>query len=149
MLHAVERIVGCDTLVPDPTLYASGLSLMQKSDFLHPHIDNSHDGDQVLYRALNLLFYISPDWSLENGGNTELWEPDGKHPHTVVSAFNRLLVMATTPTSRHSVSKVRVDRARWCVSNYYFSEQAIDGAEYRNVTTFRGRPGEIVRGPLL
>ena len=149
VIEAIGNIVDCDALNPDPTLYASGLSVMAKGDFLHPHIDNSHDGDQALYRVINLLFYVSPGWRLENGGNLELWGNNDPHPHTIVSSFNRLVVMATTAQSWHSVSRVTADRARWCVSNYYFSPRPLAGADYSHVTTFRGRPGETLRGPLL
>ena len=148
VIEAIGNIVGCDALFPDPSLYASGLSVMEKGDFLHPHIDNSHDGDQDLYRVINLLFYVSPGWSLENGGNFELWDAE-KKPHPIVSSFNRLVVMATTASSWHSVSRVTADLARWCVSNYYFSTRPLAGPDYTHVTIFRGRPGEFVRGPVL
>ncbi len=150
VLRAVGRVVGSETLLTDPSLYASGLSVMGNGDFLHPHLDNSHDGDQVLYRALNLLFYLSRDWRLENGGNFELWENGSPQPTTLISACNRLVVMETSPTSWHSVSRVQVDRPRWCVSNYYFSEVPLKGGgHYRHVTTFRGRPGAGFGGTLL
>src|SRR5207244_900447 len=86
--------------------------------FASPHLDNSHDGDQRRYRVLNLLFYVSPDWALENGGNLELWDRRIKTPATVHSRFNRLVVMETTPGSWHSVSRVTVDAPRVCISNY-------------------------------
>ncbi|HET6879933.1 MAG TPA: hypothetical protein VFI31_07250, partial [Pirellulales bacterium] len=55
VVEAIERITGLDCLEPDPSLYASGLSVMVEGGFLNPHLDNSHDGDQHKYRALNLL----------------------------------------------------------------------------------------------
>ena len=58
----------------DPSLYAGGISVMGQDDFLNPHIDNSHDGDQKLYRVVNLLYYVSPDWKEEYGGHLELWD---------------------------------------------------------------------------
>lgn len=42
-----------------------------------------------LYRALNLLYYVSPGWRLENGGNLELWDEHVTTPMTVESRFNR------------------------------------------------------------
>jgi Rps23 Pro-64 3,4-dihydroxylase Tpa1-like proline 4-hydroxylase len=35
---------------------------MGKGDFLNPHLDNSHDGDQKNYRAINVLYYLSENW---------------------------------------------------------------------------------------
>ena len=63
-------------------------------------------------------------------------------PLTIVSEQNRLVVMETTRFSWHSVSKVRADRPRCCISNYYFSEESPHGTNYFHVTSFLGRPEE-------
>jgi Rps23 Pro-64 3,4-dihydroxylase Tpa1-like proline 4-hydroxylase len=136
----VEEITGIRGLEPDPMLYAGGLSMMFKNDFLNPHIDNSHDLRRQRYRRLNLLYYVSPDWRLESGGNFELWDDSGKVAKTFVSIRNRLLVMNTNKRSLHSVSPVRADRSRCCVSNYYFSKESPTGEDYFHVTSFWGRP---------
>ncbi len=135
---------------PDENLYAGGVSLMGPGHYLHPHLDNSHDMERKRYRILNLLYYTSPDWTVENGGNLELW-PDGTkgEPHTIHSKFNRLVVIATNQTSWHSVSEVRADRNRTCVSNYYFSKVSPEKQNYFHVTSFHGRPEQPVRDLLL
>ncbi|MCU7215096.1 2OG-Fe(II) oxygenase [Pseudomonas sp. VE 196-7] len=138
----VAHLVGMKDIVPDPSLYAGGLSMMFKDDFLNPHIDNSHDGARNLYRRLNLLYYVSPNWALENGGNFELWDSKVKKQKTIVSQFNRLVVMETNKYSWHSVSGVRAETPRCCVSNYYFSATSPDDHDYFHVTSFSGRPEE-------
>lgn len=150
VVDEVARITGLKEVVPDEKLYAGGISLMGPGHYLHPHIDNSHDMERQRYRILNLLYYTSPDWNVENGGNLELW-PDGARaePHVIHSKFNRLLVIATNRSSWHSVSKVRAERNRTCVSNYYFSAVSPEGADYFHVTSFRGRPEEPGRDLLL
>lgn len=140
VIEVVERITGIKKQIPDPSLYAGGLSAMAKGHYLGPHIDNSHEASRKYYRTLNLLYYVTPDWKLEYGGNLELWNNDVKKNTTIVSAFNRLAIMETTPTSWHSVSKVTVDKVRCCVSNYYFSEISPTGKDYFNVTSFSARP---------
>lgn len=134
----------------DPTLYAGGISLMSRGNFLNPHLDNSHNSERTRYRVLNLLYYVSPNWSIENGGNLELW-PNGikREPEVIRSAFNRLVVMATGLESWHSVTAVRTDQPRCCVSNYYFSEVPLGERHYTRVTTFRGRPEQPVRDLVL
>ena len=144
----VAQLVGFDHIEPDPSLYAGGLSMMFKGDFLNPHIDNSHGADRELYRRLNLLYYVAPDWSLEHGGNFELWNEGVTQQKTVVSSFNRLVVMETNKASWHSVSGVVSDAVRCCVSNYYFSKQSPDETEYFHVTSFSGRPEETGRRVL-
>ncbi|MFJ2712447.1 2OG-Fe(II) oxygenase [Pseudomonas sp. NPDC087346] len=145
VVNKVAQLIDMPDIVPDPSLYAGGLSMMFKDDFLNPHIDNSHDGSRDLYRRLNLLYYVSPDWVLENGGNFELWDNHVKTQKTIVSRFNRLVVMETNKLSWHSVSGVRVETARCCVSNYYFSATSPDDHEYFHVTSFSGRPEETGR----
>ncbi len=143
VIQLISRITGIQRLIPDSDLYAGGISAMVHGNYLNPHLDNSHDKDQKNYRVLNLLYYVTPDWKEENGGNLELWDavPEGTR-RTLVSGFNRLVVMITNKSSWHSVSRVEADRRRCCVSNYYFSPDPADRDTSYHVTSFRGRPGE-------
>jgi len=145
VVNKVSELCSMKSIEPDPKLYAGGLSMMFPNDYLNPHIDNSHDGDRTKYRRLNLLYYVSPDWSFGNGGNFELWNEERTIPKTIISHQNRLVVMETNKTSWHSVSKVNAERPRCCVSNYYFSEISPDGDEYFHVTSFLGRPEQPFR----
>ncbi|WP_431259100.1 2OG-Fe(II) oxygenase [Roseateles chitinivorans] len=146
----VEEITGLKALEPDDLLYAGGISMMAKGHFLNPHLDNSHDKERERYRVLNLLYYVSEDWGLKDGGNLELWPEGPKAPQvTVESRFNRLAVMITNSGSWHSVSPVKADRPRCCVSNYYFSKHPAEGEDYFHVTTFRGRPEQVLRDVAL
>lgn len=144
VIEAIADITGMKWLEPDPKLYAGGLSMMFRGDFLNPHIDNSHNVSRTRYRRLNLLYYCSPGWTLEHGGNFSLWDEGVRKPSVIVSRFNRLLVMETNNTSWHSVFPVLVDSPRCCVSNYYFSPQSPDGSDYYHVTSFTGRPDQPV-----
>ncbi|MBC7638057.1 MAG: 2OG-Fe(II) oxygenase [Acetobacteraceae bacterium] len=145
VLAAVASISGMTDLEPDASLYAGGLSMMRKGDFLNPHIDNSHDAARSRYRRINLLYYVAPDWTLENGGNLELWDDDVRRPVTLVSKFNRLILMETNRRSWHSVSPVAADGVRCCVSSYYFSKSPPETDEYFHVTQFSARPEQPVR----
>ena len=145
VVDLIADLVEFNQIEPDPKLYAGGLSMMFPGDFLNPHIDNSHDGERSRFRRLNLLYYVSPLWKLEFGGNFELWNEKRTIPKTVIAATNRLVVMETNKTSWHSVSPVKVDRPRCCVSNYYFSQVSPDGSDYFHVTSFTGRPEEKLK----
>jgi Rps23 Pro-64 3,4-dihydroxylase Tpa1-like proline 4-hydroxylase len=150
ILRSIEAITGLNALEPDELLYAGGVSLMAPGHFLNPHVDNSHDKFRQRYRVLNLLYYVSPGWSEQHGANLELW-PEGprKSPQTIVSKFNRLVVMITHEGSWHSVSRNRANENRCCVSNYYFSQQPPGGKHYFHVTSFRGRPEQPLRDLVL
>lgn len=145
VIQAISKISKIDNLTADPSLYAGGLSMMGKGDFLNPHIDNSHDSGRKMYRRLNLLYYVTPDWKLENGGNLELWNRQVSKNITIHSKFNRLVVMNTNEYSWHSVNEVRIDKLRCCLSNYYFSPISPNGKNYYHVTSFNGRPGQIIK----
>lgn len=145
VVELIADLVGFEQLEPDPKLYAGGLSMMFPGDYLNPHIDNSHDGERSRYRRLNLLYYVSPDWKIEYGGNFELWDEQRLNPKTLAALTNRLVVMETNKTSWHSVSEVISDRPRCCVSNYYFSKISPESSDYFHVTSFTGRPREKVK----
>lgn len=150
IVSCIQEITGLRALEPDELLYAGGISMMGRGHFLNPHIDNSHDKFRERYRVLNLLFYTSPDWTESNGCNLELWPKGPKgEPVTIVSRFNRLVVMLTHKGSWHSVSRNRSGQDRCCVSNYYFSQYPIGEIDYFHVTSFRGRPEQIIRDVAL
>jgi Rps23 Pro-64 3,4-dihydroxylase Tpa1-like proline 4-hydroxylase len=150
VLREISAITGIKTLLADPHLYAGGISRMEYDNFLQPHLDNSHDKDMTNYRVLNLLYYITPGWKQENGGNFELWDQGMTgQPREIVSAFNRLLIMATHDTSWHSVNRVKANPLpRLCVSNYYFSPEPLNHP-YFHVTSFAGRPEQKIRSVIL
>lgn len=141
IVDVIGEICGIKNMIPDENLYAGGISMMGHKQFLNPHLDNSHDKDRALWRVLNLLYYITPNWEEQYGGNLELW-PNGlsKPQITIHSKFNRLAIMATHNSSLHSVSPVVFDGFRCCVSNYYFSEKPLLETDDFHVTSFRGRP---------
>lgn len=150
IVNVIGDICGISSMLPDESLYAGGLSLMAKDNFLNPHLDNSHGVERKLWRVLNLLYYVSPNWESENGGHLEIW-PNGltEDPIIIESKFNRLAVMATHSSSWHSVSKVKVYESRCCISNYYFSEYPLKQEDRFHVTSYRGRPDEKIKNIVL
>jgi Rps23 Pro-64 3,4-dihydroxylase Tpa1-like proline 4-hydroxylase len=150
VIQLISEICGLKKVYGDENLYAGGLSLMGKDNFLNPHLDNSHDKDRERWRVLNLLYYVTPNWTIENGGNLEVWPNGLKQAQTTIeSKFNRLVVMTTHQKSWHSVSKVLKEDIRCCVSNYYFSKQPLLESDTFHVTTFRGRSSEKVKDLFL
>ncbi len=145
VIDIVSEITGVKDAVGDPNLYAGGISAMETGHFLNPHIDNSHDHEQKNYRVLNLLYYVTPAWKPENGGNLELWDEDVTRATEIPSLFNRLVLMSTGDKSFHSVNEVIAAGRRCCVSNYYFSPHSPNGYETSHVTYFEARPEQTVR----
>ena len=150
VVNLIGEICQLNNIYPDESLYAGGLSIMNYGSFLNPHLDNSHDKDRNMWRVLNLLYYVTPDWLIDYGGNLELWTDGLKENQvTIHSKYNRLVVMVTHQNSWHSVSKVIADKERCCISNYYFSDFPVLLSDTFHVTSFRGRPGEIFKDTFL
>jgi Rps23 Pro-64 3,4-dihydroxylase Tpa1-like proline 4-hydroxylase len=150
VVDLIGEICSLKSVFPDEYLYAGGISVMTQGQFLNPHLDNSHDKDRARWRVLNLLYYVTPDWVEGQGGNLELWPNGPKGLATELeSKFNRLVVMATHQSSWHSVNPIKIDRTRCCVSNYYFSNEALRPDDAFHVTSFRGRPEQRLRDFVL
>ncbi len=145
VIEKVAELTGIKDPKGDPNLYAGGISAMGRGHFLQPHLDNSHDLEQENYRVLNLLYYVTPNWNPENGGNLELWDEKVTKSVEIPSLFNRLVLMSTNDKSFHSVNEVKVEGARCCVSNYYFSPHSPNGYETTHVTYFQARPEQKLR----
>lgn len=144
MIKQVAFITGLQDMKGDPHLYAGGISTMLKGHFVNPHIDNSHDSARQLYRVLNLLYYVTPGWRNDDGGNLELWNERVKERTEIPSLFNRLVIMETNCQSWHSVSRVKTCGRRCCISNYYFSPHPPGGKEHFHITCFKARPEQHV-----
>lgn len=150
VVEVIKEICNIEECSADASLYAGGISSMNEKQFLKPHLDNSHDQKRDKWRVLNLLYYTTPNWKKEFGGNLEVW-PKGlrENPTTIVSKFNRLVVMGTDINSWHSVSPVVVDNRRNCVSNYYFSNTPLNKEDSFHVTLFRGWPKQKLEDAVL
>ncbi len=150
VVEVIKEICSLAECSADASLYAGGISSMNNKQFLKPHLDNSHDQNRDKWRVLNLLYYTTPGWKEEFGGNLEVW-PNGLKgkPTTIVSKFNRLVVMGTDKDSWHSVSPITVDKRRNCVSNYYFSNTPLNKEDNFHVTIFRGWPKQKLDDALL
>ena len=150
VLKIMSEITGIQQLEGDVSAYAGGVSAMREGDFLNPHLDNSTHPKIQGYRRLNALFYVTPDWSRDDGGNLELWAKKLQDRTEVASVFNRLVVMNTNRQSLHSVNRVVAQgKVRTCVSNYYFTKASPHGYHYHHITSFRGRPNEPLKDLYL
>jgi Rps23 Pro-64 3,4-dihydroxylase Tpa1-like proline 4-hydroxylase len=156
VIAVIEEITGIKNQVPDRSPIAGAVSTLLKGHYINPHLDNSHDVDRKRYQTVNLLYYVSPNWRLENGGNYELWDESIKNSIIVPSLFNRLVVMETNQTSWHAVNPVLCDATRCCVFNYYYSEQAPRGQEYFHTSKslffnplIRPRPEQKIRRAII
>lgn len=145
IIKILSEITETEEIVGDPLLSAGNISAMAKGHFSNPHLDNSHDSGRENYRILNLLYFCSPDWQAEYGGKLELWNENINEAVEIPSLFNRLVVMSTNEKSWYSVSEIKKDGVRCCISNFYFSENSPNGYETYHPNYFKARPEQVVR----
>lgn len=146
VVKAIGDITEIKHQLPDTSQFAGGVSTLVKGYYLNPHIDISHHAENKKhYRTANVLYYLSPNWKLENGGNYEIWDEKVEQCIVVPSLFNRLLVMETNSISWHGVNKVLCDEPRCCIFNYYFSEHSPENREFsKTVAAFKARPEQKI-----
>ena len=80
---------------------------MRGKGYLGPHVDHSDDPDTGCPHVLNLLLYLSKDWSDEWGGSTLLFDKNGKKIiREVKYKPNRAIIFLHTPYSFHGVKEI-------------------------------------------
>jgi len=95
----LETLTGVNCLIPDPYLFGGGAMISETGDFLKIHQDFNWHYQLQLHRRVNALFYLTPDWKSEYGGNLELYD-DEKKVREVEPLFNRAVIFAT-PGANH------------------------------------------------
>jgi len=146
-LRFIEQVTGIDALIADTKLVGGGLHQIMRGGKLAVHIDYSHHPQNALFRRLNLLLYLNPDWREEYGGHLELWNRDITRCETrILPSFNRLALFATSDVSYHGHPEPLAapeGTTRKSLSLYYFTKEPPAGREaVEHNTSFKSRPGD-------
>lgn len=94
----LETLTGIEGLIPDPYYIGGGAMTAGRGDKLDMHIDFNWNYKIRAHRRCNALFYLSPDWREEWGGQLKLGNPPSVSYNP---AFNRLIVFSTSEESWH------------------------------------------------
>jgi len=125
-LTSLELIVGIPHLVFDPTYYGGGTHESLRLQSLDPHIDfNLHPLKENLFRRVNLLLYLNPDWKPTDGGNLELYrDPYGDEiPKLICPLANRCVIFETNEKSWHGHDKIlNPDHSRKSIAVYFYTK---------------------------
>lgn len=122
-LRALEHITGIGKLIPDPYLQGGGLHMSGSGGILAPHTDFHIYRGLSLYRQLNVIFYLNPDWTEADGGSLCLYG-DGEAKARVVPALGRMVVFRTDDQSVHGFpDPVAEGKWRKSVALYYYTVQ--------------------------
>lgn len=147
----LEGLTAFDGLHADDVLDGGGLHRSLRGGFLNVHADfTAHHSRRRWRRRVNLLLYLTPDWSPEWGGSLQLWDREVTRCVTEVAPIaNRLLLFTTDEHSFHGHPEpLRFPEgiARQSLALYYFTEE--DSVQPRS-TNYRARPGDGARGALI
>jgi len=143
----LEQLTGIGALIPDPHLHAAGYMKVSPGGFLGLHHDFATQRELKLDRRINVLLYLNRNWHPEWGGQLELHSndplTDPRHEEvTVDPSFNRMVIF-NTPNALHGHRRPLAcpsDRARLCLSWYYYTAPPVPGWEARSKrVAFRGR----------
>jgi 2OG-Fe(II) oxygenase superfamily len=94
----LEALSGIKGLIPDPYFVGGGAMTAGRGHKLDMHIDFNWHYNLHVHRRLNALFYLTPDWRPEWGGNLFV---EGSIVRSYAPLFNRLIVFSTAENSWH------------------------------------------------
>jgi len=152
-LADLGAITGIPGLLADERLFGGGIHVTGPHGRLDVHVDFNvldYHGEPKLYRRLNLLLYLNPDWNDDWGGQVELWD---REVRTCVQRYspglNRCVVFETSDISYHGVAPLTCPESevRRSFAAYYYTLEPAGGEEpAAHSTIFRARPDERLRG---
>jgi hypothetical protein len=142
----LETVTGLAKLIPDPCLDGGGLHASGPGGVLAPHSDFHVYERLGLYRQVNLLIYLNPQWTQADGGALQLFEVGASLP--CVSAppvFGRAVLFRTDNRSIHGFTDpVAEGRWRRSVALYYYSSR--EGRPYAGDTRTHWRSRGALTG---
>lgn len=151
-LEQLSEITDIPDLIADPSMCGGGMHIHEAGGALDVHVDFNMLVESELYRRLNLIVYLTPDWQDEWEGCFELWDPAVKRCfHRVSPQFNRCMIFRTSETSFHGVGATRTPPGvmRRSFSAFYYTATPppwSTGAAHD--TIYRARPSEHLKRHL-
>lgn len=109
-LKELRNITGLH-LIPDHGLHGAGWHIQGNGSRLNVHLDYSLHPKLNLERKINFIYYLTPEWKPEYGGNLELWSHDEETNQpkelvkTIENKFNRLVLFDASQNSWHGFSQ--------------------------------------------
>lgn len=122
-LALLEAMTGMEDLTPDPTFEGAGIHSSGEGGRLGLHTDFLNHPSLPLRRRLNLLLYLTQDWSPSWGGVLELRREPKEDGVMIEPKFNRALIFETSETSWHGHPKPLTPdagRRRNSIALYYY-----------------------------
>ena len=151
--NLLSGITGIPDLLYDPEYFGGGTHENLETMELDPHVDFTLHPHSGLYRRVNLLLYLNPEWEEAWGGALELhlnpWAPPHENPiQTVVPAFNRCVIFETSDHSWHGFEAIRLPSDKKGLSRRSFALYLYTRNEPRGIKTIPSDLTVFVDRPL-
>jgi hypothetical protein len=121
----LETISGIESLICDPYFIGGGAMMSGTGEFLKIHADFNWHHKLQAHRRLNALFYLTPDWKPDWGGELELWATDmSRLVKSIQPIFNRVVIFEVNDDSNHGQPQPLTtppDIARRVFSAFYYT----------------------------
>jgi hypothetical protein len=135
----LEKLTGIAHLLPDPHYLGGGLHQTLPEGQLDIHLDFNFHQRLRVFRRLNLLVYLTPDWREEYGGQFELRETKTSSPAvSLAPLFNRAALFSTSKLSWHGQPRPVAcpeGMARRSIALYYYTVTPADEDDVEHRTT--------------
>jgi len=128
-LARLEQLTGIANLIPDPYLEGGGLHCSGPGGVLAPHTDFHVYTRLNLYRRINVLVYLNPEWDHADGGQLELFAVGADSPsERIEPTWGRMVVFLTDDRSPHGfTTPVAPGKFRRSVALYYYTSTETEG----------------------
>lgn len=124
-LRFLEGVTGIPKLLPDPHLEGGGLHVTDPGGHLRPHTDFHVHEALGLYRRVNALLFLNPEWTDGAGGCLSL------HAHEdldrcieIAPEWGTCAIFNTSDTSVHAVTPNASNLPRRSIALYYYTSDA-------------------------
>jgi len=124
-LHFLESVTGIERLIPDPYLEGGGLHSSGPGGVLTAHTDFHIYERLRLFRRVNVIMYLNPEWKPEYGGCLELFDSaTDRVVKEVVPSFGTTVIFRTDDRSVHGFSKpIAAGHRRNSLALYYYTSE--------------------------
>jgi Rps23 Pro-64 3,4-dihydroxylase Tpa1-like proline 4-hydroxylase len=134
IVNIFRHITDIKDLTFDEYLHGAGLHCHPRSGKLNVHLDYEKHPLSGKERRLNIIYFLTKDWSDEWNGQNELWDKDAKSCVVKTNIrFNRAIIFKTNDISWHGLpNKILCpeDQFRKSLAFYYVSPLIHEKNEY-------------------
>lgn len=153
LLADIARITGIPEVIVDDRLIGGGIHQTGRGGRLDVHADFNYLPDVEMFRRLNLLLFLNPEWEDTWGGELELWDRDmTRCLHSIPPILGRCVIFATGVDTYHGTTTIKcpegITRKSYAVYYYSYSPPAGFDNQFQS-TVFKARPNERLKRGLL